>query len=637
MSCLLDLITVSFASWTLGCNLAGVLGSSPFHACLFSLGFVLMLSWSCLPGLIRDDPAGKQEERAARSFSFPAHRGLLLLSIGVFCAFALTGNFAVYVPGIILISSASLVFASKSSTAPERAAPFHKMDIFLIVLLCIAAALIGLGSRRPDADDCVYLNQAVEFANRFFQPIMTHPSIFKDFESSSIGFVFGSFNQMNGLLSLALGMEPIEVSSYILAPILSALVVLAYTAAFRFFLPSCWRRAILSLFVLFVAEGTSHAFFPNFAFVRIWQGKAVLLHLLIPLLSVQSVAFGETGSRQSFIRMILLQTCAAGLSAVALWIAPPVALIGVLAGIISSGSSIGRILPGLASSFYPLLAAFYLATQFPSLPRLQAFPPPDYVEMARWFFGTRKEMYFWLGAQLLACCAIRGIRLRIFCAVSSCLVFLTFLNPYLESLIATFVTSPHAYWRSFWILGLPITVGGVFCWPPSRRFPVTAFAGTALSILGIVLYTILIPDKWVLGPQNISGFSIPSLKVLESEYSVAQRAADMTKEGGVIIAPEEISWMLPTFKKRTYPFVPRVMYIDENMDPRAGDRMRMIDLLNGKAPLDEAWLHEIIRSSGSLTIIYPASIGTREALARMLGKEGFSSIEDSGYIIASLK
>ena len=76
---------------------------------------------------------------------------------------------------------------------------------------------------------------------------------------------------------------------------------LAYAKLFRLLTPRWWLWSVGVLIVILVAAGETHRWYGNFAFVRIWQGKAVFLSVALPLIYAYGLRFAVQPTMRGWI------------------------------------------------------------------------------------------------------------------------------------------------------------------------------------------------------------------------------------------------------------------------------------------------------------------------------------------------
>src|SRR6185369_3247695 len=96
----------------------------------------------------------------------------------------------------------------------------------------------------------------------------------------------------------------------------------------------------------------------NFAFVRLWQGKSIVLSVFMPLVYENALRFAARPGRRDWMMLMAAQIAAVGVSSSALWLAPVGAAVALCCAVRPSWRGIGVVLLGMLASVYVLAAAW---------------------------------------------------------------------------------------------------------------------------------------------------------------------------------------------------------------------------------------------------------------------------------------
>ena len=172
-----------------------------------------------------------------------------------------------------------------------------------------------------------------------------------------------SFEVLGGLISRLTGIEAVRVIHLGLAPLFGWLAPFAIARLLRLLAPRDWLIALLAVVIFYCIEGTASRGYANHAFVRMFNGKSVLLTIGVPLICAHGLRFGARPSVARFVLLALAQIAAVGLSSTALWLAPTLAMIAVAAGTPSLRRWPLRLAGSFASSAYVLALALWVMGQ----------------------------------------------------------------------------------------------------------------------------------------------------------------------------------------------------------------------------------------------------------------------------------
>lgn len=289
----LDLAVVGFAAWTVA-----------YHVCLvtrvaasWALAGTALLLIPCAVAVLR----GRGPTTAGAGSS----RGRLALrrAVPVVLAGAATAAlFAFGSPRWIVVWAAWIVVAAAAAVllmrAQEQPAAGRGPGGTGVALAWAAAlAVLSLFLLRPDPDDAYYLRLStwVEAHDRFpLRDTMLSP------ETLPAAFYppVPSFEALIGSVAWLTPLSASTVAYLIVTPLVAALAVLALWRLLRSWAVAPLGVALsVALVFLLVATGDERSGLPgNFFVARAWQGKVVLVAVLVPLTIAQLIAYAERPS-----------------------------------------------------------------------------------------------------------------------------------------------------------------------------------------------------------------------------------------------------------------------------------------------------------------------------------------------------
>lgn len=473
----------------------------------------------------------------------------------------------------------------------------------LLLLLSAGALLVTLVTNRPNADDCYYLNRAAALADGFHQTMRTGYTLF---EKTGLPFPYPSFpliafHDWIGFWSWATGLQPMAVSAYVVAPIGAVLVVLAYSILCRMLFPEHWKWALAGVFAMLVLGGPTMWHFANFGFSRIWQGKSLVLHVILPVTAAYGLRFGGTGRRGDWLRLAAAATCATGLSSISIWLLPAFTVLAVLGGNTRWRDLLPRTTAAVVACAYPLAEGVMAhAGAVEGLGYRVDDRPFDWI--LQLYFGGKLGVLVWATVILLAPLLALPLRARRYLLVGVLGALLTLLNPMLFEADKKYVTSGVVFWRILWLLPpLPVLaaalllVGFHFSKPKTR-----ALAGPAIWCLLTGLFVGLAlqrPADMGFEPAQIGW---PGLKVHQPEYAVIELLMNKLPPGAPVMAPEAVGWMIPTFRHRLGAIAPRMQPVSQTIEHQMKDgedaelRYQSLRFAEGTEPVDPAALRRLV-------------------------------------------
>jgi hypothetical protein len=470
-----------------------------------------------------------------------------------------------------------LRFTSEDDAAPPR------LWTAVAILLVAFQAFTAVTYTRPDWDDGYNLGAALDY--------LEGPQLNDQEPTHREGFPVQAIHRVlcwelwGATLSFCSGFHPLVVFHTLLPGLVVLLAYGAYTALFAEFLPRRWvPLAILGLSGYFLFGISSLEGAENHFLVRPWQGKAVLLHVALPLTAVVLCRFAARPTWGWWLSLLACVAFGLGVSSSAIFLL--VGLVGCLSLALLPTMRTGhlRFLVGSALALAPLAIeglGIRAEVQKNEIFTQQGIGQP----LDQWFhlllvYGSRGCVeIIWLVCLPLLAVLLGDWRRRAYPVSFAGLVLLTVGNPFLAIYVAQHLTSPMAYYRSFWWYPVGVGIGALLALLarlvgraaaliPSLNMvhlPLAVGIGT-LAAFGFLVGRVL-PGTYVWGRDNNLGpFMTPRLaenleKMPADVLAIArQLAADPDAHEGLILCPEEIGPYLMAYS-RDFRFVTsRLMY-----------------------------------------------------------------------------
>ena len=278
----------------------------------------------------------------------------------VFCNLAVLLEFSLYGLFYTLPLLALAVFVvfrhsgrdSQFST-PHLAAPKELTGFILAVVLAVAITYLA---HRPDLDDSHYINMAVGVLDFKHQPMLKFDTMhgIAGLPIHLSNYRFQSYELLAALISWLTKLPVIVVMHAVLPVVFAGLTVSAYVLLYTRLLPESRIAAVfINIAVLLILCGF-HRDYGNFGFLRLFQGKAILVTLMMPLIWWAVINFYDNPGKHSWFILLLTQICGVGLSTNGLFVAPLMLGITSTAEILSRRGDfeINRNSPGLLAWMY---------------------------------------------------------------------------------------------------------------------------------------------------------------------------------------------------------------------------------------------------------------------------------------------
>ncbi len=431
----------------------------------------------------------------------------------------------------------------------------ERRDLWILsglIVLCLVGGVIAVLSYRPDLDDYYYAPNAVYY--------LQHPD-------AAMGFGVHFINSKTHITSLSwgtslpyeyaraafaylAGLDFLSVYYFVTAGIVGGSIPLSYF----YLLGQFTNNNVKSLFSSFIAisilllMGDTHRSPGNFAFVRAFQGKALLLSAGIPIIAGATIEFFRRRSIQSWLLLFATTTGLVATSASAAVILPALGSVVGLALLLQQESwrEVLRysLVYGLSYAYLFSYAACILMYSADNLgvnsPVNEGWPTSFWGHID--FFVNRNQPVtplFITAGTGMAILNLGEEWRRIFW-IWALVSILIYLNPIVADFHIKYITSPNIYWRMAYIYPVIVAVGAIGFWSYDwlRAFSQRMQAG----ILGIAMVAMVAAHiPWFSSSSLQSNMQWFPLKYpVHGDLGVAERVAEEAPAGGML-APFSLS------------------------------------------------------------------------------------------------
>jgi hypothetical protein len=635
-----DSACVVFAVWTLCCHAAVALGAS-LRALV--AGFAALAAAASLAWLARRRARGPRAFGAPMAFGArmafgapaalgaPAAAGpgpggsprralLALRAAGLAAGLGLS----VWLPhqlvafwwaALLLLAAAAAGCVLREPARAEAPAAGRALEAGLL-LLALACAALALVANRVDLDDAFYVNLATAAVDAPAAPLLAGDTLHgvPGLPLHLPVYRLHGWELWNAALAWVTGIPALACFHFVGAALGAALVPLALARLCRWLAPRCWPWAVAACVFVLLAAGEPHRWYGNFALVRIWQGKGLLLFVFLPLVQAHAIEFALRPGRGAWLRLAAAQIAALGCSSSALWLAPAAALSAAACALPLSRRGAGRLLLLAAASAYLLCAGLAARQWMAADPALEplALRTPE-VEAMRELRQLPEESRHAPGVQLdLSLLLVAGDgRLRPllllalvaawtlapaglgrrFAILVPLAALVVLLDPYTTEWLGANVTGPST-WRALWLVPVPLLLALMLVSPLAVGSLARPLRGLA-ALAACVGFAWLVPAPFGLAAENQVRFAFPPrLKVPPEALRWAQLVSERAGPGSVVVAPVDVSAWLPTLHRHAQPLVVRPLYLARYAEALgAGDlelRLFMTAFVSGDAQEPQA-------------------------------------------------
>ncbi|MWA05294.1 hypothetical protein F8568_043645 [Actinomadura sp. LD22] len=454
-------------------------------------------------------------------------------------------------------SPARTLTGSGETSAPEAPASRRGTPLALATAAGFSAA--SLFVVNSDGDDAYFVSRSVATAALGRIP-------FKDaiFTSGTAGPVAGeppvsSIEVLAGSLARIAGVPAASFVYYVLLPVVTFIAVWAAWRLSRAWAPRRAAACFAVAAVYLLWSGLGPASLGSFHLLRMWQGKAVMVSALIPLLYVRLTRWAERRRRRDLVMLAACGVAATGLTSSAAFVLP-LAVGAAAVPLIASG----RVRTGLAACValtYPIAAGAVVTLQ-------------DHDTTVTGFVGDASDDFRWVllysAPGVLAGCALwlapwtarRGVPALIGAGVAAVIALL--LVPGVLRLAADATGAGQVLWRTMWVVPAPVLIGLL----ATVRVPVPAGGRRAPGVLAAALPAAALAVTMVVGgtplwsAENGSFVaSRPSWKLPPGQVGTARRVVDLARTGGVVVMPQGYMRAVPLLTARVHAANPNGHYL----------------------------------------------------------------------------
>ncbi len=464
--------------------------------------------------------------------------------------------------------------------APRPADPTRHRSALVALAWAVALAALSMFTLWPNPDDLYYVNLSQWVVDHGTFPL--RDTIFSDLAFPMSSWPpMASYDALVGTLARLGGFHAASVAYIVVPPVATFLSVLALWR-----LLTQWRvKAVgvaLSLALLFLLfdGGRGYAAPGNLFLIRIWQGKVILLCLMVPLLLLHAVRYVDRPTRGHAAWLFAGGVAAVGLSTTAMFLVPLLAVAGAAPLVLRR--PVQALQGFVAMAAYPLAAGVLTVAVGGRSADL---------------FGSRELFRFdpsWFGHEIfrdgpLAVIAVAAVlagalliphrAARVTTGLLMVITGVTFV-PGATHLSYDLVGLGPTLWRVSWVASIAALVGilgaQTTTYRSSRPLQLTGPVAllVALVLFGQPIWTerngvlLAAPPHWQRGPDSVAS---------------AQRAIAAARPGDVVLAPDDLAVTIDVLTTRVKTVAPRAYFMDYlRDDPRFhfAERLTLVNFAN---------------------------------------------------------
>ena len=345
-----------------------------------------------------------------------------------------------------------------------------------------------------------------------------------------------------------------------------ALPVFTFVAVWAvWMLIRCWASGRYALcftvaMVYLAFSGTSGASFGSFHLVRMWQGKAAFVSLMVPLLYFYLTQWAEHRSRRSLLLVAAAGIAAAGLTSSAALVVPLI-VAAVAVPLLLAGQIVAALGAFLAAA-YPVIAGLVVAAYYPL-----SVPGPPFSAPTVWAFvlltgvlGGIMGLALWTAPRL----ARRGVPALIVCGVAGVVAVL--MIPGVLAKIGAATGANAVAWRTMWVVPGPVVVGLLAAVPLPSAIRLRSEARWAAAVPAVaVCVAVLAAGLPVWSPQNVVHAILarqPSWKYNPLSLSLTSRVLRADHQPGDLLSTAKLMGAVPLLTSEVQAVDARTYYLE---------------------------------------------------------------------------
>ena len=512
-----------------------------------------------------------------------------------------------------------------------------KHAAWMVVLVAAAAVCVTLVASRPDADDAFYRSISATLLRFPQQPVLLHDTLYR-LPGVPILLQFyrlSNYDVLVGTLAKLIGIDHLVVAYLILPSVFAAFSVLAWAYLLRRIVPARWPWVLLILFLVVLALGEMHRAYGNFAFVRLFQGKSILVTGMVPAVAGSALLFARHGGVRHWLLLFAAQVAALGVSASALFVAPAAAALGLAGGWTANATGSRRFAVGILASAYVFGAGWAMASVTHGGQALVSSSPMPGVQQIlddTWGGWSTRLL---LVALLAAWAFVRDpIRAR-YLSAGAFFFLLAALNPYTVRVVADHFVGVRTYWRLTWALPLPFFLAVLLDGVIERALRMRSKVLAACACVALAGFAIAFGWRFgTLRSANAVTLGPPGIKVDPIAYRVAAQMVTEVPEKGVVLAPQAVSIWLPSFVVHPELLGVRMLYLTRAFSQQdAARRNSLMRYVAGeyRPPDSAAWFADALQRYGLSAVVFVHSAPWRGEMENVLRRQGWRPLSSGAF------
>jgi hypothetical protein len=492
---------------------------------------------------------------------------------------------------------------------------------------------------RDNTDDSFYVNVAVAVADHPEWGLFSRNTLHGLNGPPPAMYHITSFELLGGLISWLTGIPALLVIHLGLGTLGGIAIPIALARLFRCLDPERWGWLTLLALTLYMFDGTTQFGFSMHGIARIYQGKAVMWTVAVPLTAVYAMELGAAPSGARALRLCAAQIAGIGLSSTGLWMMPAVACIGVLVPLAWDRRSGRAALLGFASLVYPIAIALWVRNQLVSdapantvaataSAALASGPQFKAIDSAIFRSLGHPWLALAYGAMVLAAPLVARNRLaRRYLIAYAFVVVVILTNPFFFAFVRKNLLGSSTFERGLWLLPLPAALA--FCAAALVPAPSSqgvsrgrTYGGALIGAAALALFYATLPTRTNMPAAHLRFPPGPKVQIVP--FQVATKLAELLPEGAFVVADRKVSVHLPLLQRPAMPVMAKESFFGGKQLER---RLALRDAITRRlAPVQGAratWLRSELDFYRVRGLVTTAGSERTKGLTRTLKAAGF--------------
>ena len=531
---------------------------------------------------------------------------------------------------ILIFRTASTLMAKCNESLVPRS---NWQKVGTAALVVFGVALVAI-THRPDQDDAQYLNFVVTAMDFPFEPLFSHSGLWQDPSAPLEApiYRFHTYELLVAVLSDVLGVDHKTLYYLILAPVFGGVALLVHWRLAEYLVPQYALSVLLAWLVLIIALGESHQEFGNFAFVRLYQSKSLLVTIALPLCLLFGLRFAEFPDGRRALALGMTIIASTGLSSSALATVPFVVVATLCGGLLGASrvAAMRLIVGGLAAALFLSAIGLFLVAGMKAGKdvygvNLSGSGTGLSIVLGEGLLGTLILILFPIAPLFVA-----GFRRRRLYALTTLIFVAVVMNPWSGEFLAKNLDKALE-WRLFWsvpfVISASISMVGLAALLAEKNQWLKRHAVMLIMLVAVLI----ISRQWSVSPGNRVVIAFPRLKVEPAPHALAEEIVRRAPLRSTIYAPFWIAEWIPTFRMHPYPLIVRPHYFDFGTirdyfgASELDRRRRVMAFLHGqdKEPATATFFQSQLAIDRPTFVVYDSRVEMAPAIEEVLGAAGY--------------